>query len=38
MKDWKATIRGWARKDEQEGKVFDKPKPKISNALQFGSM
>lgn len=38
MKDWKATIRGWARKDADEGKEFDKPKPKVSSGMQFGLM
>lgn len=37
MKDWKATIRGWARKDEQEGKVTFK-KPTISINNQFALM
>jgi hypothetical protein len=39
MKDWKATIRGWARKDEQEGKIkFDVKKPTISINNQFALM
>jgi hypothetical protein len=39
MKDWKATIRGWARKDEQEGKVtFAIKKPTISINNQFALM
>lgn len=38
MKDWKATIRGWARRDADEGKEFDKPKPKVSSGMQFGLM
>jgi len=38
MKDWKATIRGWARKDEQEGKKFDVKKPTISINNQFSLM
>jgi len=39
MKDWKATIRGWARKDEQEGKIkFDVKKPTITINNQFALM
>ena len=39
MKDWKATIRGWARKDEQEGKIkFDIKKPTLTINNQFALM
>jgi hypothetical protein len=39
MKDWKATIRGWARKDEQEGKIkFDVKKPTLTINNQFALM
>ncbi len=39
MKDWKATIRGWARKDQQEGKIkFDIKKPTLTINNQFALM